>query len=444
MAYVLFFMTLIFLFFNWIITKKDYLHPSNIIIAIALLYQTMILFSIDIFQIEIVEEVVYIFLIFLSVITGLTIISKLFYKRKYVFYEEELKEIVISKSVIWGIILLQLYYIYYSYKYISEVVIQVFGGYDDLSDMSDKYQHYAKFLDVTVTVGMDTIASFLSPIFIVISYYIIYIVVNNYIVTKRVNLLNLIIIGNLIFYYVLNGSRSPILRVITFVIFLYLFINIKSNKKFVNLTFGTVIKFLSWFAFIIIGSLLSVYVVGRDIDYEEFGLYRYIFMYTAAPIVNLSNYIRDIYTYNPDNYFGEQTLGGIYNYIAYMTGNLEYKVIPISEFLPFIRSDNNIGLGNVYTTFYMFMYDNGYLSVFVFSLIMFIYYIFSYSNISSKIKTSRISVEVFIYAYLFNDLVMLLFSNRFYETTATPDFVKFIIYSIIIAHFLNRADKNRG
>lgn len=44
--------------------------------------------------------------------------------------------------------------------------------------------------------------------------------------------------------------------------------------------------------------------------------------------------------------------------------------------------------------------------------------------------------KLFIFSYLFNDLVMLPFSNRFYETVLDAAFLKFLILSWVLVDLL--------
>ena len=59
-----------------------------------------------------------------------------------------------------------------------------------------------------------------------------------------------------------------------------------------------------------------------------------------------------------------------------------------------------------------------------------------YSCAYRKIYNNK-PFTIIIYAYLFNDLIMLIFSDRFYETVASIGFVKhllvtFILYKVLI------------
>lgn len=440
MLYVLFLVSLLFLLFNLAITRRDYLHPTNLILLILTIYNLIIIMFSSRYQVDIIFETVSLFTIFYLIITALTIVSKLFYRNGNEKYVEELQEIKLDPKLTYIIFGVNLYWLYEYRNFVTHRVNDVYGGYENLSDMIDKFQNYGKFLApyVSLTSNYESLILRFTPLILAICYIILYITVHNFYVTRKFNVFNVLIIGTLIGQYLLSGSRSPIFRVITFVIFVYIYLKLKSKKENFNFNFSFIIKIVP--AIILIGamflSLLSV--IGRDVDFTESGVDGHIFAYTAAPIVNLNNYLRDTYVYDPSNLFGEQTLSGIYNYLYGVTGDSNYRVLSITEFLPFTESDNGIWLGNVYTTFYMFMHDNGYLGVIIFSIIMFVYYIFAYSGIMAERNNVGLSLKVLVYAYLFNDLIMLTFSNRFYETVATTNFVKFMISLIIVSYVLKR------
>ncbi|HFI0078032.1 TPA: O-antigen polymerase, partial [Streptococcus suis] len=104
--------------------------------------------------------------------------------------------------------------------------------------------------------------------------------------------------------------------------------------------------------------------------------------------------------------------------------------------LPFIRYNGIYELGNVYTTFYQFLYDFGYIGVFVLTAIISIYYTTSYRYVKKQAPALSLKMNLFIYAYLFNDLIMLIFSNRFYETVLNINTIKTFIAVYLIKGLL--------
>lgn len=433
MLYAMFIMTLMFLFLNLSITKKDYFHPTNIIMILFTLYQFFLVLGSDYYKVDIISETFYVFAIFYVVVTLLTLLSKSLFPNKYTFFTEKLEYVRIPTSIIYIFIFVQLMFIYQQYQLTSEVVSYVYGGAESISDTIEKFQHYTKFLSPYVDLRIENYYLLVrwAALIVALTYYLIYVGINNYFVTGRIPLWNVIVIFNFTLYLLTSGSRSPIFRLVTFILFIYIYLKIKTNPNFkINAKF--VMQAIFYSIILVVFSFLSLSLMGRAFDTEEISILSYIFIYTAAPIQNLNMYLRDNYDSFGDRLFGEQTLAGIYNYIYSVTGDEDYKVLSLTEILPFNVSDNNLELGNVYTTFYMFIYDHGLTGVLMFSTIIFIYYIFSYSGIVSRRTTSTLSLQVFLYAYLINDLIMLPFSNRFFESVAIAYFAKFLVSAWII------------
>lgn len=102
----------------------------------------------------------------------------------------------------------------------------------------------------------------------------------------------------------------------------------------------------------------------------------------------------------------------------------------------FTFSTNGIEIGNVYTTFYPFIYDFGYIGILPLLSIPAVYYCFTYNKVLRMSERNVFNYKLFIFSYLFNDLVMLPFSNRFYETVLDAAFLKFLILSWVLVDLL--------
>ena len=102
------------------------------------------------------------------------------------------------------------------------------------------------------------------------------------------------------------------------------------------------------------------------------------------------------------------------------------------DYLKINNPHKTLNTGNVYTTFYQFYYDFGYDGIVPLMAIIALYFSCAYRKIYNNKPFT-----IIIYAYLFNDLIMLIFSDRFYETVASIGFVKhllvtFILYKVLI------------
>ena len=125
---------------------------------------------------------------------------------------------------------------------------------------------------------------------------------------------------------------------------------------------------------------------------------------------------------------GKSGVSYIYTYLGGKYGISQYLY---QLDLPFLKH-NGLNTGNVYTTFYQFYYDFGYDGIVPLMAIIALYFSCAYRKIYNNKPFT-----IIIYAYLFNDLIMLIFSDRFYETVASIGFVKhllvtFILYKVLI------------
>ena len=69
------------------------------------------------------------------------------------------------------------------------------------------------------------------------------------------------------------------------------------------------------------------------------------------------------------------------------------------------------------------------------------YYILTYDRLFLIKSNKIIDFRLFLYSYLINDLVMLIFSNRFFETILSIEFIRFYIFAAVIIYLLNRSYK---
>ncbi len=93
------------------------------------------------------------------------------------------------------------------------------------------------------------------------------------------------------------------------------------------------------------------------------------------------------------------------------------------------------------TTYYPVVYDFGILGVLPISIVFSLYYIFTYDRLLLQKSNKIIDFRLFLYSYLINDLVMLIFSNRFFETILSIDFIRFYILAAVIIYLINRSYK---
>ena len=102
-------------------------------------------------------------------------------------------------------------------------------------------------------------------------------------------------------------------------------------------------------------------------------------------------------------------------------------------------------MGNVYTTFYPFIYDFGFLGVLVLTVIMAVVCVWLYNKVNFvRISSNRISMYVVCYAYLVNDIVMSPFAARFYENVVNVGTIQRWIGLLFLIKIVEFFDKSKS
>ena len=108
--------------------------------------------------------------------------------------------------------------------------------------------------------------------------------------------------------------------------------------------------------------------------------------------------------------------------------------------LPFVDVDG-FGTGNVYTIFYMFMYDGGYPLLFFYTILMALITSFSYryvKNVRFKKYYNTINIPLIIYSQIAFTVLFSFFSDRFYELIFNLEFWRKNIILVVLVWFVTR------
>lgn len=441
-------MTSMFTCFNLKKYNFDYMNPVNIFCIVFLLSELICLSNVTNFAIKFHWTT---FFVLLFSMTLFTFLSRYIYKNKKKGLKKnkvKLKKIVIDKKILIALIILQVLTIIAFIVYLYNITdyYNTHFAYDGkiygFSNMIKLYDTLTKFWVDTflkIKVSIPLVYRIGNPITYGCALTMIYIVVNNYIVEKKVHLLEVVPIILLCINIYINGSRSPIFRLLTMAIILYYILSRFNSEKKISRKQN--IKFV-----IVVGLILIVFgilmvcvmsLIGRKFTVNS--LNEYVFTYIGAPLVNFDNYIAKNGFKSHTWLLGAQSLKSMYNYIGKWTHNntlLTYPTINV-----FTYSNNGIEIGNVYTTFYPWVYDLGVFGL-IFIIPLILYYVYTYRDVSTKKVFDGMSFKLFLYSYLFNDLIMLVFSNRFYETVFDPGAIKLMIFAFLFIQLC--INKNYG
>ena len=242
----------------------------------------------------------------------------------------------------------------------------------------------------------------------------------------RIFLIANVVMG--VLYSLLSGGRNGAIEyVLLFVILMYFLYKRKYNwnKK---------ISFKVIFCLFLLGIMMVLFLffsaelMGRG---KQSSVGEYLCVYLSAELKNLDIFMRK-------GIFGtdfahSQTL---INLREYLSSNFGMNVGSKLD-LPF-QNVNGFSLGNVYTIFYMFMYDGGYVALIGYTLLMvLIAYAIYYIVIKDKFDGyNRINIPLIVYGYICVALLFSFFSDKFYEKIFFIGFIRQIIVMIILEWFL--------
>lgn len=224
----------------------------------------------------------------------------------------------------------------------------------------------------------------------------------------------------------LKGGREKAMQIIAAGLVYYLFFNRakkQTNKELSPKQFAivTILGLAIMGTFQMLGTVL-----GRTVQAD---FTQYIAVYLSGSIRNLDVYIRN--PWGKQDVFGKMTFIRIINYLG---GKLHKSnwIYPLD--LPYQAANGN-NSGNIYTTFYAYLYDFGYIGVavmpFFIGFATNIFYKFAEKSVKSN--DGNIQFSLLIYGYWYYTLLFSYFSNKFYEMTFTITFIRnIIIWGILI------------
>lgn len=329
--------------------------------------------------------------------------------------------IKINNIILYAIIIFELISIIYIIKNVSSSVGMNIRNYSQAAIIYRNGQLTGNIYQIS------KLASLMYTVDISIGYWFGNILVRNYVASKKIDVKLAVIVLLSIISASLQGSRTYSINIIIAAIGMLLLFsksNIKSRLSFKN---------LRNISLILIGMVLTFEFSGRILGRESIEgkvtLLDYLAKYCGAPIKNLDTYLQHGHPDAP--IFGGQT------FYSLIINHLDLFGIPNKYVLdiPF-QWYQNFALGNVYTTFYSYIYDFGYIGVPILIGIMAIISQIFYELAKRYFYKEIPSFSVFVLSYITPCLLLSFFSNKFYENMLTVTFFKvailYIIYNFIL------------
>ena len=414
MVQILFINLLFITFFNLIISEMDYFNPGVVFNFMFTLYALLCCIVDSITGLEINNSMTLIIVLAGAWLFSIVnIISKKTVKKGVI--EDQVSNVKIGKAWIIGGIIIEVIVLLFMYKYVNDFAA-IYGVGGKISEKLSFYDTITKF-NSEYKLKMPWYVSIGNLVGRSISYIALYVFIKNFVFCKKIDI-DLVIIVIIYFIGSLMGGRTEALRIVTAAIFLwYYFYKRKNGWKKGSVKIAIRMGIIA--VLIVVGFSMMRGILGRT-TYDPV---KVVFGYMGAPLKNFDTFLS-----NP-----QKSISGIWGamtftkFINWLGSKFDIKSWIYVSDQPFLYF-KEFRMGNVYTTYYNFYYDFGFIGCVILMSIIAIYYCYTYRKIKAKkSKEKKIDFQIIVYSYLFNDLIMLPFSSRFYETIVNINFIRLII-----------------
>lgn len=326
---------------------------------------------------------------------------------------------------------------------IYSIVHLMNGNFNNIAESISSYNSAKKFSDEIIS--LPTLLIYSRYIVNAAGYWFAYVFINNYLIDKKIDFLSVAIVIMSLISSMTTGGRNGAVNIVLGCIAIFILLMNRKAGFVKSIRFKTLVRFVIIFVIIIcafqgIGSILgrksssSTYTNSMD----------YLATYCGAEIKNLDLFLQEGNLIS-DKIWGSETFIYIIRWLGPKFG-IENSYYSLT--LPF-RTINGFDLGNVYTTFYPYIYDFGYIGLVCLVGLMAIIVQWVYEKCKRvKLKKSP-TMCILIYGYIFSSIVLSFFSNKFYEQNFNKTFIYLMICWIIFDIFFcklkfvkNRGDKN--
>ncbi len=250
-----------------------------------------------------------------------------------------------------------------------------------------------------------------------LGYWFLYVFINNWII-KRNDYLSLIISILAMLSSMTLGSRGDAFFMVVSAVVLYVVLKNKQQGFRKAIKLRTIIVILLIGIIALLSFKWTAVAIGRVADFE---LGEYIAIYCGAEIMNLDTFMQEVHY--PTRIFGGQTFINMVLWLGpYFGINTEGYTLE----LPF-RWANGYNMGNVYTTFYPYIYDFGIIGLVVLVGLMAFLVQWNYERVKRSKIGEKPRLSILVYEYMSACIVFSFFSNKFYEVMFTQNFVRIVI-----------------
>lgn len=430
MIYILFLLLLIVIIINLIISDLDYFNPSVVFSFMFALFCFLCCIVDMSTGLEINNILTLVIILSGSMIfTIVNAFSRITVKKSTI--EKNIEFLSIGRFWKIAAITLEVIVLALMYRHINNFAA-AYGVEGSFSEKLSFYDIITKF-NSSYRLRMPWYVSIGNLMGRAICYISLYALIKNYVFFNKIDKSFVIVIG---IYLVgsLMGGRTEALRIVTAAIFLWYYFYKRKNgwkKGIIQIA----IKMIVLMIVIVVGFSLLRGVLGR----ETYDPIKVVFGYMGASIKNFDTFLTEPKR-SISNIWGAMTFTKFINWLGLKFDISSWNFVSDQPFQYY----KSFRMGNVYTTYYNFYYDFGFLGCLFFITIIALYYCFTYRIIASKEgNEKKIDYQILIYAYLFNDLIMLPFSSRFYETVVNINFIRISIILWGIVYLINNIYRDK-
>lgn len=440
MIYFLFGIVILFFIISFFITR-DIFSPSCILCESYILAIFFAMLNISKWSINLGNNTV--ILIIIGILSFL-IPANLFYmyykikkKDKSFFTEETLekvrekKKIEYKKFFLYILIFVELII---TIVYIAFVFKQI-GGISSFSQFSNAMTKYRYAISYDSTIQVPTLIKQGTKLTKAIIYVFTYIEIHNFIfekVNKKKYKISKLLIGSIVLFAIqaiLTGGRTELIIYFIYALMIsYIIYNTYFNTQYKTKGIKSILKIVLIF-FIVIYLFSSVRTIfGRN---NQDSFIDYVSRYFGGSIELLDLYMKEPIV--KSDILGKETFEGINKMLnslgiidASYTIHLEFRIV------------NGINLGNVYTSFRRMYQDFGYIGVFILQIILASIYSIFYERVKNKKNIDYICISVIMYAVIIHGLFLNSFSDFFYSTILSINYINILFYIVFVKFFITK------
>lgn len=392
--FLLFITEIILFIINFLVTKKDIMRPSIIMIVVFLFSTFIAILNYNNWHINYSFKAYSIISVNLLIAVLVDICFYNLYSKNKVIKEKKLRKLDVNKIIYLVIVLIEILTLFLYFKEIKRLAY--LDGYRSGMNL---LWHFRNITSYTAEESINGFVNLLLKLIDASAYVFSYILINNLLI-KKVSKKDLILYSIPIAIFcikVLMGSgRLDLLRLASYVLVISYIINKNKKGWNSNISFTYIKKALILIPFALFLFYSATSIIGRETSRT---LFQYISTYAGGSIQHFNQYIQEPYIYS-NHHFGEETFPGVYSAL---------KKIGLTDYTrPVHLEMRKLGVtqGNIYTFFRRPYSDFGMIGVILMTFIVICFFSKKYSCFATQKESFKNDISIINYGYLFYWIVL--------------------------------------